>query len=445
MDFVKKIENKSATIAVIGLGYVGLPTAVNFAENGFRVIGVNRTPEKVSALNNGACYLTDLSLDERVANVVRRKLLSATTDTVEATSRSDVIVITLPTPVTADKRPDLSHVIAAGRGIAQGLGRNKLVVLESTVYPGVVEDVLMPILEASGLRAGVDFGLAYCPERYNPGDSAHGIVDVVRVVGGITPEWTTVTAQLYRNNAKDVVTVKDIKTAEAAKIIENIQRDLNIALMNELALIFERLHIDIMDVIKAAATKWNFNVYYPGAGVGGHCLPVDPYYLVQKAAELGYHSKIITAGRAINDAMPMHILDLTVDALNQRERPVNHSKIAILGFSYKENVGDYRESPTEVLARELVKRGADIHLVDPYIDDSILGVFGTPEKTAYAALDAADALVLMTAHREFEVLDLARVKDAMRTAVIVDGRRIFDPETAKKLGFTYRGVGATNQ
>ena len=445
MDLGKKIENKSATIAVIGLGYVGLPTAVNFAENGFRVIGVNRTPEKVSALNNGTCYLTDLNLDERVANVVRHKRLSATTDTVEATSRSDVIVITVPTPVTADKRPDLSHVIAAGRAIAQGLGRDKLVVLESTVYPGVVEDVLKPVLEASGLRAGVDFGLAYCPERYNPGDSAHGIVDVARVVGGITPEWTTVTALLYRNNAKDVVTVRDIKTAEAAKIIENIQRDLNIALMNELALIFERLHIDIMDVIKAAATKWNFNVYYPGAGVGGHCLPVDPYYLVQKAAELGYHSKIITAGRAINDSMPMHILDLTVDALNERERPVNHSKIAILGFSYKENIGDYRESPTEVLARELVKRGADIHLVDPYIEDSILAAFGTPEKTAYAALDGADALVLMTAHREFEGLDLARVKDAMRTAVIVDGRRIFDPDVAKKMGFMYRGVGATNQ
>jgi nucleotide sugar dehydrogenase len=445
MDLRARIENKSATIAVIGLGYVGLPTAVNFAEHGFTVIGVNRTTEKADAINNGCCYLTDLNLDERVANVVRRSQLKATTNTAEATKQSDVIVITVPTPVTPDNRPDLSHIISAGQGIAKGLSRGKLVVLESTVYPGVVDEVLKPVLEGSGLHAGNDFGLAYCPERYNPGDSAHGIVDVVRVVGGITPEWTEATALLYRNIAKDVVTVKDIKTAEAAKIIENVQRDLNIALMNELALIFERLQIDIVDVIKAAATKWNFNVYYPGAGVGGHCLPVDPYYLVHKAAELGYHAKIITAGRAINDAMPMHVLDLTIDALNEWERPVNRSKIAILGFTYKGNVGDPRGSPTEVLARELMKRGANLHLVDPYVEESILAAFGTPEKTAYEALDGADALVLMTAHREFEGLVLPKVKDKMRTAIIVDGRRIFDPEAAKKLGFTYRGVGAANR
>jgi nucleotide sugar dehydrogenase len=304
MDLRIKIENKSATIAVIGLGYVGLPTAVNFAENGFTVIGVNRTPEKVDALNSGCCYLTDLNLDERVANVVRCTQLKATTNTTEATKQSDVIIITVPTPVTPDKRPDLSFILSAGRGIAKGLSRGKLVVLESTVYPGVVDEILKPVLEESGLRAGRDFGLAYCPERYNPGDSAHGIIDVVRIVGGITPEWTEATALLYRNNAKDVVTVRDIKTAEAAKVIENIQRDLNIALMNELALIFERLHIDIMDVIKAASTKWNFNVYYPGAGVGGHCLPVDPYYLVQKAEELGYHSQVIMAGKAIMITCP---------------------------------------------------------------------------------------------------------------------------------------------
>ncbi len=445
MDLLKKIENKSAIIAVIGLGYVGLPTAVNFAENGFTVIGVTRTPQKVDALNSGACYLTDLNIDERVANVVRRGQLSATTDTAEATQKSDVIIITVPTPVTADKHPDLSHVVDAGREIAKGLGRDKLVVLESTVYPGVVEDVLKPLLEASGLSAGVDFGLAYCPERYNPGDATHDIVDVVRVVGGITPQWAEITARLYKSNAKDVVTVRDIKTAEAAKVIENIQRDLNIALMNELALIFERLHIDIMDVIKAAATKWNFNVYYPGAGVGGHCLPVDPYYLVQKAAELGYHSKLITAGRAINDSMPIHVLELMADALNEQERTVKHSKIAILGFSYKENLGDARESPTEVLCRELMARGADIHLVDPYIEEDILEAFGTPETTAYEALDGADALVLMIAHREFDDLDLTRVKDVMRTPIIVDGRRIFDPEEVKKLGFIYRGIGARNQ
>ena len=345
MNIDQKIKDKTAGITVIGLGYVGLPTAVNFAENGFSVIGVNRTQSKVDLINAGGCYLTDLNLAERVKRLVELGKLTATIDTADATRKSDVIIITVPTPITADKRPDLSFIISAGQAIAKGLHRKSLVVLESTVFPGVVDDVLKPILEESGLKAGVDFGLAYCPERYNPGDADHSIRDVVRIVGGITPEWAEATAQLYKSNAKDVVIVKDIRTAEAAKVIENIQRDLNIALMNELALIFERLHIDIMDVIKAASTKWNFNVYYPGAGVGGHCLPVDPYYLVHKAEELGYHSQVITAGRAINDFMPLHVVQLLVDALNEHERAVNGSKIAVLGLSYKENVGDLLGEP----------------------------------------------------------------------------------------------------
>jgi nucleotide sugar dehydrogenase len=444
VDIDQKIKDKTAVIAVIGLGYVGLPTAVNFAENGFSVIGVNRTQSKVDLINAGGCYLTDLNLDERVKRLVECGKLTATIDTADATRKSDVISMTVPTPVTSDKRPDLSFITSAGRAIARGLGLNKLVVLESTVYPGVVEEVLKPILEESGLEAGVDFGLAYCPERYNPGDADHGIRDVVRVIGGITPEWAEATAQLYKSNAKDVVVVKDIRTAEAAKVIENIQRDLNIALMNELALIFERLHIDIMDVIKAASTKWNFNVYYPGAGVGGHCLPVDPYYLVNKAEELGYHSQVITAGRAINDYMPLHVFQLVADALNEQERAVNGSKIAVLGLSYKENVGDPRESPSKVIVEELNKRGAQVHLVDPYVDEQTLGALAIPEATAYDALAAADALVLMTAHRDFAGLDLRKIKGLMRTPVIVDGRRFFDPETAAKLGFTYKGVGAKN-
>ena len=445
MDLDQAIRDKSARIAVIGMGYVGLPTAVNFAENGFNVVGVSRTRDKVSAINRGSCYLKDLNIDERVARAVRRKKLTATTDTAEATKKSDVIVITVPTPVTPDKKPDLSFIISAGRGISEGLGHGKLVVLESTVYPGVTEDVLRPVLEESGLTAGTDFGLSYCPERYNPGDAAHGILDVVRVVGGITPHWTEITAQLYKHNAKDVVTVKDIKTAEAAKVIENIQRDLNIALMNELALIFERLHIDIMEVIRAAATKWNFNVYYPGAGVGGHCLPVDPYYLVQKAAELGYHAQVITAGRAINDSMPFHVLNLIVDALNEQSRAVKGSKIAVLGLSYKENVGDCRESPSKVLIEELTKKGAVVHVVDPYVEERGLREFAGPEETAYQALRGADVLVLMTAHNDFKGLDLPKIKEMMRTPIIVDGRRVFDPEAMRQLRFVYKGVGANNE
>jgi len=211
--------------------------------------------------------------------------------------------------------------------------------------------------------------------------------------------------------------------------------------MNELALIFERMNIDIMDVIKAASTKWNFNVYYPGAGVGGHCLPVDPYYLVAKAEELGYHSKVITAGRAVNDYMPLHVFELLADALNECERAVKGSKVVVLGFSYKENVGDHRESPVVSLLEELKKKGARVHIIDPYIEDVYLEKFGEAEKDVYKALEGADAVVLMTAHREFREIDMRRVKGRMRTPIMIDGRRVFEIEEGGGLGFVYEGGG----
>jgi nucleotide sugar dehydrogenase len=443
-DLYRKIGDRTARVCVIGLGYVGLPTAVAFAEQGYAVIGADMKRSVVDLINSGGCHLIDLGLGGQVAEMVRAGRLTATTDTAAAVRESDVVLIIVPTPVTPDKRPDLLPVIASGRDIARGLGPGTLVVLESTVSPGVTADILKPVLEQSGLAAGSDFGLAHCPERYNPGDAQHTIADVVRVVGGITPEWTEVAAGLYRSIVKGVYPVRDIKTAEAAKVIENIQRDLNIALMNEIALIFERMDIDVVDVIKAAATKWNFNVYLPGAGVGGHCLPIDPYYLVKKAEELGYHAKVITAGRAVNDSMPRHIFDLLVDSLNWQQKALKNSRIAVLGFSYKENVGDPRETPVEVLLEELGRWGAKARIVDPHVERASIERFGTWEADAYRALEGADALVLMTAHREFRDLDLRRARALMRTPIIVDGRRIYDPGTAIGLGFTYRGVGAPN-
>jgi len=317
----------------------------------------------------------------------------------------------------------------------------KLVVLESTVYPGVTEDVLKPILEQGGLRAGQDFGLAYCPERYNPGDPEHTIEQVARIAGAITPAWGELTRALYQKIIKKPVNVvKDIKTAEAAKVIENTQRDLNIALMNELAMIFERMGIDIMDVIEAARTKWNFNVYLPGAGVGGHCLPVDPYYLVKKAEELGYHARIITAGRSINDYMPHHVFGMLVEALNQNMRALKNSHIIILGLSYKENVGDLRESPVRHLIKDIQKMEANITVLDPYIPGKKIQELGViPGKDIYSDAVGADAIILMTAHDEFRTLDFGKLARLMRTKVIIDGRRVFPPEEMK--GFTYRAIG----
>lgn len=448
-----KINNKTAVIAVVGLGYVGLPTAVAFAEKGFQVIGADKNLDIIRKLREGKSHLTDLGIDNRVAAVINSGKLEVMISTILATQRSDIILICVPTPVHPDKTPDLYPVKSVGMDIASGGIKGKLIILESTVYPGLTEEVLAPILENGSLQwknvAGLDFGLAHVPERYNPGDMNHSVENVVRVVGAINPDWLEVASLLYEQIVIDVCEVGDIKTAEAAKVIENIQRDLNIALMNELALIFERMDIDVMEVIRAAKTKWNFNTYYPGAGVGGHCLTTDPYYLTHKAGVLGIHSKIILSGRAVNDSMPHHILDLLIDALNEHKRSIKGSKIVVLGLAYKENIGDIRESPALVLIKELKKGDADLWVIDPYIETVMthvtVGRMMKTEDEMYKVLQHADAIVIMTAHDEFRHLDLYTIKDLMDTPIIVDGRRIIDRVKAVKIGFTYRGVGAKNR
>lgn len=443
-ELIKKINDRTAIIGIVGLGYVGLPTAVRLAEQGFTVIGADKNQKIVRLITSGECHLNDLNIAERVRNVVNSGKLFATENTTYATKRADIILIIVPTPVHADKTPDLNPIISAGKDIANGLSAGKLVVLESTVYPGLTEEVLKPILEQGIGRpifeAGIDFGLAHVPERYNPGDSDHTIRDVVRVVGAINSEWLEVVSTLYKTIVKDVCEVRNIRTAEAAKIIENVQRDLNIALMNELAMIFEKMDIDVMDVIKAAQTKWNFNVYYPGAGVGGECLPCDPYYLTHKAEELGIHSRVILAGRGVNDSMPYHVLDLLIDAMNEHERSIKNSKIVVLGLAYKENVGDIKGSPSAVLLKELENRGADLWILDPYVAST-----KTPSESGmYEIMKGADAVVIMTAHKEFKELSFTKIQEGMRTPILIDGRRMIRPDIAKELEFTYRGVGARN-
>jgi nucleotide sugar dehydrogenase len=438
-----KIVKKTARIAVIGIGYVGLPSAVNFADAGFTVIGVSRTKSKIDAINRGCSYLPDLNVDEQVKELVASGKLEATTNTVNAVRKSDIVIITVPTPLTPDKEPDLSHIISAGEQIAQGMedGR-KLIILESTVYPGVTEEVLLPILKKSGRTPIEDFGLAYCPERFNLGDSEHNVGDVVRVISGIDDEWAKIAMKLYKSGSThNMFKCKNIKTAEATKLVENIQRDVNIGLMNEFSRIFERMGIDIVDVIAAAATKWNFNLYFPGAGVGGDCLPVNPYYLMHKAEELGYTPKIIPAARSVNESMPYHVVKMLKDALNEKKRSVNESKIVILGFSYKENVGDIRGSPSIIVANELTNMGAKVFIVDKHVSPEDIEKVGFGETDPYDALKGADALILMTAHKEFYPLSLNVLKDTMRTPIIIDGRRCFLPGSAARFGFVYKGIG----
>lgn len=437
----EKINDKTARICVIGLGYVGLPTSVFFADKGFNVIGVDVDRKKVDMINSGLSPLKDLDLDERVKRLCDAGKLIASTSIEESVSGCDVVLIIVPTPVTEAKEPDLRYVISAAEGIVRSLKKDHLVVLESTTYPGTTEEVLKPILESTGMVAGKDFGLAYCPERYNPGDPDHTLENVARIVGGIDSEWGELTRDLYQTIIKEKVhCVKDIKTAEAAKVIENIQRDLNIALMNELALIFERMEIDVLEVIEAASTKWNFAKYMPGPGVGGHCLPVDPYYLTKRAQEMGYHAQVILAGRKVNDDMPHHVYDLINDGLNDICKPVRGSNVVVLGASYKADTADFRNSPSEVLIADLIKHGANVYIVEPNVEVDEL--FGCPVISIHDKMSIKpDCLVMMVGHKEFNKMNVLSVKKEEKEIILVDAVRKFRYSDVSEAGYLYRATG----
>ena len=331
-----KVKQNEVIVCVVGLGYVGLPLAIEFSKS-LKVIGFDIDNEKIKALNNKA-----------------HPNILFTNDPKEI-SKADFVIIAVPTPVTKSKEPDLSYVKSASKIVSVNLKRGSVVILESTVYPGVTEEVMGPILENSGLKCGKDFKIAYSPERINPGDDEHALRTIIKVVSGMDEETTEAVAELYKKVASNIFKAKSIKIAEAAKVIENIQRDLNIALMNELSLIFEKMGLSKRDVIETAATKWNIHRHYPGL-VGGHCIPVDPYYLVHKAEELDYHPKVILAGRDINDYMPKHVAEITIKALNKAEKVIKGSKVLLMGLTYKENVRDTRESPARGIIKELCER-----------------------------------------------------------------------------------------
>ncbi len=413
-------RNVAGPVAVVGLGYVGLPLAQAFARH-LPVYGIDANPARVESIRRSS----------PVAG------LTVTTDpSVVASSRFAIIAV--PTPVTRSKQPDLAPVRGAASSVGKYLRAGTTVVLESTVYPGVTEEVMVPILEAeSGLRCGVDFKVAYCPERINPGDPEHTIDRSTKVVSGMDEETADQVAALYGLIAGSVFRARDIKTAEASKVIENVQRDLNIALVNELSLIFSLMGIDTEAVLDAAATKWNFHRYAPGM-VGGHCIPVDPYYLVFRAQELGYHSQVITAGRAINDSMPKHVAEMTVKSLIRVGKVVRGARVLIMGLTYKEDVPDTRESPSFHLAEELAEFGVSVLACDPYVQ-------GERVPECVIMLDSLehargiDGFVLAVAHREFREMPLADLRTrATSDPVLIDVRRAYDRAEAERQGFTYR-------
>jgi UDPglucose 6-dehydrogenase/UDP-N-acetyl-D-galactosamine dehydrogenase len=358
-----------------------------------------------------------------------------------AIKQADFVIICVPTPVTEFKEPDLSPVAGAAETISRNLKPGATVIMESTVYPGVTEEVVVPILEKSGLKCGPGFKIAYSPERINPGDDTHSVEKMVKVVAGMDDETTDLVADLYSNAAPSIFKAKNIRTAEAAKAIENTQRDLNIALMNELAMLFSKMGIDMKDVLDAASTKWNFNRYSPGL-VGGHCIPVDPYYLVYKAREYDFHPRVITAGRAVNDSMPEYVADMTVKAINSVGKTIKGSRVLIMGLTYKENVPDTRESPARGIIKELREYEVNVLGYDPLLKKAdIEKGFGIEPVADLAELKAkhVDAVIIAVAHQAFKALTLEDLKQIQNAQpVLVDVRRLFEKDLANKAGLIYR-------
>ena len=339
-------------------------------------------------------------------------------------------------------KPDLSFVEEAGRDVFSNLnGAKKIVVLESTVYPGVTSQTWNPILDEFGLKNGIDVEIAYCPERFNPGDLQHGVRQVARVIGCSNPHIGEILVSLYSElTTGDVRYVGKIEIAEAAKVIENVQRDINIALVNELARILPALDVDVEDVLSAASTKWNFHRYTPGVGVGGHCIPVDPYYMIQRAADVGVPAGLITAARAVNRSMPGHVAGVVTDLMWNANVPAGEARVLLLGWSYKAEVGDPRETPAEPLASALFGKNISVGAWDPYIESSLYpeGVVAIED---IADAEGYDLVILVTAHKACLEIDWKDLLTRMRTPLLYDGRRVLDLEALEAIGWKSHAVG----
>ena len=398
----ERIQNHTARIAIIGQGYVGLPLAVEFARAGFSVTGIDTDLDRVTALNHGRSCTPDLSDDDILA-LIRAGRYEATADT-SVLSRCDVVIICVPTPLRKSKDPDISFVVSAGTEVSARFHPGQLVVLESTTYPETTEELLLPMFQARGARIGEDLFMAFSPERIDPGNPTFRVGDIPKVVGGVTPACTSLAAALYRQIVPRVREVSSPKVAELAKLYENVFRNVNIALANEFALMCRRLGVSAKEVIDAAATKpFGFMPFYPGPGIGGHCIPVDPLYLSWKLRLNGYEPRFIALADEINRSMPDHVIELTIEALNGRRRCLNGANVLVMGMAYKRGVGDTRESPAIEIVKLLRDKGAEVSYADPHVPSIVID--GMPMKAVELTDDvlaATDCALILTDHPEFD-------------------------------------------
>ena len=413
------IRERTARIAIIGQGYVGLPLAVEFARAGFSVVGVDTDLDRVGALQAGQTHTPDLASEDLIA-LIRLGRYEATAD-LSVLERSDVVIICVPTPLRKSKDPDISFVVAAGTEVAARYQPGQLVVLESTTYPETTEGLLLPIFQARGAKVGEDFFLAFSPERIDPANPTFKVGDIPKVVGGVTPACTRLAASLYGQIVPRVHEVSSPKVAELAKLYENVFRNVNIALANEFALMCRRLGASTKEVIDAAATKpFGFMPFYPGPGIGGHCIPVDPLYLSWKLRLDGYESRFIALADEINRAMPSYVVAVTAEALNRQRRCLNGARILALGVAYKRGVGDIRESPALEILEKLREAGADVSYADPRVPSVVIdGVLLKATELTAEGLTSSDCVLILTDHPEFDyrqIVELAPLVVDTRSA-----------------------------
>jgi UDP-N-acetyl-D-galactosamine dehydrogenase len=433
MNLYKKIRNKKEKISIIGLGYVGLPLAISFAKK-VEVVGFDINKEKVESYKKG------IDVTNEVGNKSLQETTAFLTSNKDELKKAKFHIIAVPTPINPDNTPNLDSVIEASKIVGRNLIKGSIVVYESTVYPGVTEDICKPILEKeSGLRCGIDFKIGYSPERINPGDKIHRLEKIKKVVSGMDEESLDIIAKVYGLIIEaGIYKAESIKVAEAAKVIENSQRDINIAFMNELSIIFNRLGIDTQAVLQAARTKWNFLQFNPGL-VGGHCIGVDPYYLTYKAEQIGYHSQIILAGRKINDDMGKYVAENTLKQLTKAGRQIKGCKVAIMGITFKENCPDIRNSKVIDVINKLKEYGVEIEVVDPLAEEKEVERECGIKLNKLQDITDVDAVIFAVPHEKFKNINLKDLKKIYKDdkLVLIDIKGTFNKEKAEDLNYLY--------
>jgi len=441
-DVKKSLNSRTLRVCVVGIGRIGLPTALSFAKSGLQTIGLDINENLVNTINSGVFPLKDEPGYEEIFNdVIKNKMFSATTKIEDALPNSDLILLSLPTPMDKNNIPDYSALRDSASKLSKFLSPNSLVIVESTVEPGFIEDEMIPIISKSEqLKIKENFFIGVCPENANPGEILHDFTNLPRLVGSINDQTTKIITLIYDFVfAVELVIMPDCKTANAVKLTTNVFRDINIAFISELSLMFEKLGIDTLKVLEAAKKKYNFQIHYPGAGVGGPCLPINSYQLLNAARRADVNLSMIEYGRQINERMPEHVIKLTLDAFKECKKSIQNNDILILGVSYKPDVKDIQLTPAKHIIKKLQDLGANIHIYDPYFSSS--QVFGiNVEENLDDAISKVDASIIVTAHKEFQNITLP-VFNKMKSPILIDTRGIIDPMVAKQAKLIFRGLG----